>query len=115
MKLEDVCSVLNAQIISGAQKLGKEFNYIYACDLMSEVLATGKPKGLLITSLVTTQVIRTAEMLDFSGIVFVNGKFPNSYVISLAQEKSIPLLVSDHSFFETCGIIYKHLKSNPKG
>jgi len=115
VKLSDVCSVLNAKIISGAEKLQKEFTAIYACDLMSEVLATGSAKGLLITTLTSPQVIRTAEMLDLAGIIFVNGKIPNTCVINLAHEKSIPLLISDYSLFETCGMVYKFIKTAAEG
>jgi predicted transcriptional regulator len=114
MKLQDLCSVLGAEVVSGTDKLQQEFIDIYACDLMSEVLVAGKAKGLLITTLVTSQVIRTAEMLDLAAILFVNGKIPNNSIISLAQEKFIPLLVSDYSFFETCGIIYKRLEMESK-
>jgi hypothetical protein len=62
---------------------------------------------LLMTGLTNPQVVRTAEMAGVAAIVFVRSKLPPPETIALAAEKSIPLLASKYTMFETCGRLYK--------
>jgi len=75
-------------------------------DLISDVLAFTKEKALLLTGLTNPQIIRTAEMIELSGIVFVRGKMPGDDVIKLAKEHRLPLLLTTLPLYETCGILY---------
>ena len=54
---------------------------------MSDVLAFVKDQSLLLTGLINSQVIRTAEMMDIAAVCFVRGKIPPDDVIELAKEK----------------------------
>ena len=62
---------------------------------MSDVLAFTKERTLLLTGLTNIQVIRTAELSDLAGLVFVRGKLPGAEVINLAQTKGMPLLTTN--------------------
>ena len=62
---------LDAVVIEGASRLIESFDYIYASDLMSDVLAFGKPYSILLTGLATRQAVISAHMADFRGIVFI--------------------------------------------
>jgi hypothetical protein len=86
-----------------------EIEYVTAGDLMSEVLVFDKENLLLVTSLNSEQVIRTANMVDAAGVVLVNSKIPNEQMISLARDFGIVLLSTQNSMFETCAILYKLL------
>lgn len=108
MLLREVKEILNASILSGEEYLDKEVEAAFACDLMSDVLAFVDDKVLLLTGLTNMQVIRTAEMLDLSTIVFVRGKTPDGEVLKLAEEKKMVLLRANHSLFVTSGLLYKH-------
>lgn len=77
-----------------------------AADLMSDVLSLSSQGMLLITSLTGPQVVRTAAVADLAGIIFVRGRRPDKEVVSLAKSLNIPLLGTDKTMFETCGIIY---------
>ena len=74
---------------------------------MSDVLAFTKPGSLLLTGLINNQVIRTAEILDLKGIVFVRNKKPNAQMVQMAKDCGIPLLSSPYPLFESCGLLYK--------
>ena len=87
MKLKEVKEILEAEILCGEDKLEEEVNSACGCDLMSDVLAFVKDKALLLSGLVNPQVIRTAEMMDISAIVFVRGKMPDENTLNLAREK----------------------------
>lgn len=85
----------------------------YCADLMSNVLSYSIPESLLITNLTNAQVIRTADVADIEAIVFCRGKRPDADTIALAERKTIPLLVTGLSMFDTCGILYeKGLRSS---
>ena len=77
-----------------------------ASDLISDILSLRGPGSLLLTGLTNTQVIRTADILDFVAICFVRGKLPQPETIRLAEEKGIPLLATPHLMFEACGLLY---------
>ena len=74
---------------------------------MSDVLAYSRPGSLLLTSLVSPQAIRTAEVADITAICFVFGKEPSADMISLAEEGDITLLVSKYSLYCASGKLYK--------
>ncbi len=106
MKLADVQSVLAAEVVAGEKLLEKEAGSACGADLMSDVLAFTKEKTLLLTGLTNVQVIRTAEMSDLVAIVFVRGKRPGRDVINMAEEKGIPLMVSQYPLYEACGMLF---------
>jgi hypothetical protein len=66
-----------------------------------------KEQTVLLTGLNNPQVIRTAEMLDVSCIVFVRGKKPTQDIINMALERDIVLLSTDNTLFEACGKLYE--------
>ena len=86
MTLRQAIEVLQAEILTGEQYLDREVGTACGADLMSDVLAFHKENALLLTGLVNTQVIRTAEMSDIIGVVFVRGKRPNAEILELARE-----------------------------
>lgn len=107
MRLTEVKRLLEAEILEGEELLEKvEVMTVCGADLMSDVLAFTKEKTLLLTGLTNPQVIRTAEMIDLIGIVFVRGKRPGEEVIKMAKEKRIPLLLTSYPLYETCGVLY---------
>ena len=73
---------------------------------MSDVLAFVKDQTLLLTGLINSQVIRTAEMMDIVAVCFVRGKMPTEDVIELAKEKGISLLKTDYPLYLSCGLLY---------
>ena len=57
---------------------------------MSDVLAFALAASLLITGLTNIQIIRTATMLDMTGIIFVRNKRPLEEAVALARKLDIP-------------------------
>lgn len=106
MKLSEVKEILNARVLTGEEVLDAEVNSACGCDLMSDVLAYVKDRALLLTGLINPQVVRTAEMMDISAIVFVRGKSPEENVIELARAKGITLFSTDYPLYLACGMLY---------
>ena len=106
MKVIEIKEILNATILTNFCDENKEVEYGFASDLMSDVLCYANSEMLLLTGLNNPQVIRTAEMLDISLILFVRGKKPSSETIELAKEKSMTILATDYTMFKACGYLF---------
>ena len=108
MTLEEMKDILGAEVVVGTDCMDIEIRDAFAADLLSDVLAFAKEGTLLITGITNPQVIRTAEMLELVGIVFVRGKKPDAEAKKLAQIKKVPILSTRYIMFETCGRLFKN-------
>lgn len=106
MNLFEIKEVLNATVLCGGDHLGREVKSACASDFMSDVLAYVKDEGLLLTGMVNSQVVRTAEMMDMKCIVFVRGKVPSEEIVELARERDIVVMSSEIRMFIACGLLY---------
>lgn len=107
MKLREIKELLAAEIICGQDNLDLEIDMACASDLMSDVLAWGKPGMLLITGLANVQSVRTADIMEAKAILYVRGKKPDQESILLAKKKGIPLLTTKYLMYQACGILYQ--------
>lgn len=107
MTLAEIAKLLHAVSYTKLKLDDIETESACGSDLLSDVLAFTKEKTLLLTGLVHPQVLRTVEMVDLVGVVFVRGKEPSKEMVEFAQEKGIPLLSTAHPMYEACGILYQ--------
>jgi predicted transcriptional regulator len=108
MTLKEIKELLEAEVISGEDRLDQEITFAGASDLMSDVLAFGKPGILLLTGLSNSQSVRTANIIDAKAIVYVRGKIPDQEGIELAKGKNIPLLSTKFMMYAACGLLFSH-------
>ena len=107
MKLERVMELLNAKVYTNVPYENIEIHAACGADLMSDALAFGEDKGLLLTGLNNLQCIRTAEMMDIHCVVLVRGKEPDEAIVTLADEKDIVVMKTDYSMYTSCGLLYQ--------
>lgn len=107
MKLSQIKEILNGKCLSNEHRTEEVFSKIFACDLMSDVLALVDEEVILVTGLINIQTIRTAEMKDLKCVIFVRGKEPCKDVIELAKEKEMILITTSDTMFEACGKLYR--------
>lgn len=107
MKIREVVRLLDAKVVSGEFLLDSEAEFVFASDLMSDVLTIEKDNLLLITGLANLQTIRTSEMSDINKIIFVRKKKATDEMIQLAAENDMILIECDYSMFKTAGILYQ--------
>jgi predicted transcriptional regulator len=105
MKINEIAEILNARILTDFSNDNTDIEYGFASDLMSDVLAYANSESLLITGLNNSQVIRTAEMMDMSTVLFVRGKKPSKETLDLAAENSVTVLATNYTMFTTCGFL----------
>ena len=106
MKISTMKELLGANVVCCEENIGKHVYSACGSDMMSDVLAFVKDQAVLITGLVNSQVIRTAEMMDMVCIVLVRSKLPTQEMIELARESGIVLLTTDKRMYDACGILY---------
>lgn len=106
MKIAEVARILGAKILCGEERIEKEVNSAFGADMMSDVLAFMDEETLLLTGLMNTHVIRTAEMLDLRCIVFVRGKPVPDEIVERAMEEDIVILATDKTLYTSCGLLY---------
>lgn len=108
MKINEIKELLCAEVLCGGEFLNNEVNYAFGSDLMSDVLAYVKEKTVLLTGLINTQVIRTAEMADLNAIIFVRGKRPDQDLVKLAMENNIVLMLTTDTMYTASGKLYSN-------
>ncbi len=106
MKIAEIKNALKATVLAGEHQMDNTIAGAGSADLMEDVLAAATEGCVLLTGVVTEQVIRTAKVSRVGVIVFVRGKQPEKRVITLAASYNIPLLLTQYSLFVASGKLY---------
>ena len=106
MTVREIADVLQARWLCCEEEGDRVIHTAFASDMMSDVLAYVQEDTLLLTGLVNSQAIRTAEMLDLPCVVFVRGKNPHMDAIARARQLGMPALSTQYTMFEACGRLY---------
>lgn len=102
MEIARIKEALEAVIIEADSNLDGTVEHIYASDLMSDVLAFGKPNSILLTGLATRQAVISAHMAEFKGVVFIRGKRPKDGSEHFAREHHMVLLSTNLDMYDAC-------------
>ncbi len=101
MRVQDVVSQLEGEL------LVKTENYetatvggVIVSDLMSDVLMFEHKGQILVTSLATEQAIRTAHLIEATGVIICNGKAVLESMKKIASELGVSLFSSQSPKFE---------------
>ena len=108
MKISTIKELLEADVVCCEEGLSHHVYSACGSDMMSDVLAYVKDQAVLMTGLINSQVIRTAEMMDMNCIVFVRSKMPTDEMVELARESGIVLLATKKRMYEACSILYSN-------
>lgn len=106
MKISEIAEILDCKVLCCEDQMNNEVFSACGSDMMSDVLAYVKNQAVLLTGLLNSQVIRTAEMMDMLCVVFVRDKVPSADVVRIAQESGIVVMTTKHRMYEACGMLY---------
>ncbi len=106
MTIRDIAGILDAKWLCCEEEADRVVRYAFASDMMSDVLAHVGEDTMLLTGLINSQSVRTAEMLDVPCLVFVRGKLPHKDALQRAEQIGLPVLQTSCSMFEACGRLY---------
>jgi anti-sigma regulatory factor (Ser/Thr protein kinase) len=107
MTIQQIQQALDAVLLSKNRFQNGEIDHVYASDLMSDVLAFGKPNSLLLTGLVTQQAVISAHMAEFKAVVFIRGKQPKDNSCKIADQNGIVLMSTPLDMYESCVRLYE--------
>ncbi len=102
VSVRKIMDALDAQLIVGDSKLDEPVEHVYISDMMSSILAFGKPNSILLTSVAARQSIISAHMAEFKGVVFLSGKIPQDGSATYAAENDLVMFTSPHSLQDAC-------------
>lgn len=102
LDLSRIQHALGADVVVGAGRLDTPITGMYASDLMSDVLAYGKPGSALLTGLNSQQAAISAYMAEFKAVIFIRGKKPVAAICKFAEEKGLVVLSARDDMFEAC-------------
>jgi predicted transcriptional regulator len=108
MQLAEIAEILEADVLTGSDRLSIDIPAVGASDMVSDLLFFGRPRMLVLTGLTKSSVVRAGQVADVAAIVFVRGKRPDPDAVELAREIGLPLMVSGHSMYDACGRLYSH-------
>ncbi len=106
MRLTQIKEILNAEILVEPMRFDLDIRLACGADLLSDVLAFAKADSILLTGLIHSQVIRTAEIAEIIAVCFVHDKCPAAETLNLARKRNIPVLRTALPMYESCGRLY---------
>jgi hypothetical protein len=110
MTILEAAKVLNAVIEVEGEAANVDFRRVVASDLMSDVLLVDEEDVLLLTSLASDQVVRTAQIIGAVGVIVVNGKSLPSSIVGTARDLGITLGRCALAKYDACIAVHEALK-----
>ena len=106
LTVAQVVEALELSVLAGAGALDKTVTGAQVGDLLSYIMAQGKPGHLWITIQTHANIVAVAALKDFSGIVLAGDFAPGEETVERADEEEIPLLRSKKNSFVLAGRLY---------
>ncbi len=106
MVLNEILDALKLQALSGEGNLSQQVTSAYISDILSDVMAKARKGCLWITNQTHENVLAIVFFKGLAGVIFPDGLKPDEKVLAKAQEKKIPVLVTDLSAFDVAGQLY---------
>jgi hypothetical protein len=103
MKLKETMEVLEAAALYVPEAWEQlEADSVFASDLISDILVCDGEEQLLLTSLTSTQMVRTAALIGAAAIMLVHRRQAPPGLTDAAKEQGIPLFISSITKYEAC-------------
>lgn len=108
MKLDEIIEILGAECVTGGVNCDKDVDTAIACDLMSWVVGNGCPDCAFITIQTSINAVAVASLIEMACIIIVSNGAIDEKVVEKAIEEEIPVIRTNLSTFEVCGILYQN-------
>jgi hypothetical protein len=103
MKLKAIVGELDAAILYAPEGWGeRQVESVIASDLISDILVGEGEEQLLLTSLTSIQMVRTAALISVAAIMLVHRRQAPPALEAAAREQEIPLFRSSMAKYEAC-------------
>lgn len=106
MQFSELTTLLHGTLLTNPSNDINELSTCGAADLMEEIKQTYVKGSVLVTGLTTGGVIQAAIEHDLAVVVMVRGKKPAQEELEHAQAIGLPVVMTRHTLFTTCGLLY---------
>ena len=113
MNLKQIAETLDAAVLyapDGWEDVAVE--NVFASDLISDILVSEGDEPLLLTSLTSPQVVRTATLIGAAAMVLVHRRQTPASMEAAARQHDLPLFRSAVTKFEACVRLGKLLEAS---
>lgn len=110
MTLTEAVEKLGLRLLTSHQPDEQAVTGGYTCDLLSDVMANGRPGNLWITLQIHQNVLAVATIKELAGIILVNGRRPDEETLRKADEEHVTILGTSTSAFDISGRLYRLLQ-----
>ena len=107
MLLTDVIDQLGLVVFSGEGNLEKKVTDGIISDMLSDVMAQAKKGALWVTNQTHENVLAIVFFKSLSAVILPGGLRLDEQAAQKAQEKNLPVLLTDLSAFEIVGKLYQ--------
>ncbi|MBN1484583.1 MAG: serine kinase [Chloroflexia bacterium] len=106
MKLNEICTELELEVRTAADKLDRQVRAGYASDLLSCVMARAQSGSVWITIQGHPNIVAVASLLNLAGIIVAEGVMPDEATVAKAEEEGVPLLTSPLTMYTLAGRLF---------
>jgi hypothetical protein len=106
MKIADIAQKININLVQRGSMDLTEVLQVYAGDRVSDLLNHASTTTLIVTNILSNQLLRLAELMDVPALCLLNGAIPDGILLQAAKRSGTWLLSSPLGMFETCGRLY---------
>ena len=93
MKVKDLVSRLELQVVSGAVGMDREIAGGYCGDLLSDVMGNAPAGCIWLTVQGHQNIMNVAQMREMAAVVLANGILPDEETRRRADDFAIPLII----------------------
>ncbi len=109
MTLSEIKNILGLTEVTGKAD-EREWNGVYAGDLLSRAMSHVKADNLWVTIMSNTNVIAVASLTEAAAVILAEGVELIPEAVSAAEENGITVLSSDKTVYELCAKIADAVK-----
>lgn len=102
MKVKDIVEKMELKVLCCEDRLEKEIEDVYCCDLLSWVMSHAKKNSAWITVLVHPNIIAVAQLLELACIIIPEDIPVEEVTLSKAVQENIPVLKTSKTSYEVC-------------
>ena len=104
MQLSELTTLLSATVETACPE-EQEITCGYTCDLLSWVMAKGKPGCAWVTVQTHLNVVAVASLHDMACIIHPEGIAPDPASVAKATEEGIAILRSEKTAYDICRLL----------
>ncbi|NLI22581.1 MAG: AraC family transcriptional regulator [Clostridiales bacterium] len=107
MTTAELSTLINATVVTPGNAADGTVTCGYACDLLSWVLAHGRP-GMAWTTVQThMNVVAVAVLMEMSCVILSENNRLEEDALAKARQEGLCVLVTDKTAYEVCGILMR--------